>query len=252
MPRSSDHHVVRANRNRNLAVGRHSLLAFAAHDLRLPASAALMAVELADQQMGDGPAALLARGHLALAKQCLREALQLASDLLAMDQATNGLLRFRRASVDVAMLLEDARALTAPLARARHIDVRVRVAHALPPAIGDRGRLLQVLLNLTGNAIKFANRGGRVDLEAWSEGGEMRVSVADNGPGVADEDLAHLFEQYWQGHHIAAYSGAGLGLTIAKCLIEAQGGRIAAGRSRDGGLLVTFAIPIAVQRSAAA
>jgi signal transduction histidine kinase len=164
MPRSSDHHVVRANRNRNLAVGRHSLLAFAAHDLRLPASAALMAVELADQ----------------------------------------------------------------------------------------RGRLLQVLLNLTGNAIKFASRSGRVDIEAWSEGDEVRVSVADNGPGVADEDLAHLFEQYWQGQHIAAYAGAGLGLTIAKCLIEAQGGRIAAGRAREGGLLVTFAIPIAVQRSAAA
>jgi signal transduction histidine kinase len=219
-----------------------------AHDLRQPMSAALMAAELVEGYLDDASAIDLARKHLAMAKRCLRETLQLASDLLAMEQAETGVLRLRRAPVDVAALLRDAAALVAQEARAKRIDVRVRVPRvprALPCPRADRGRLLQVLTNLSANAVKFTQRGGRVTLAATCDGCDVHVSVSDSGPGLSDDELPRVFDSHWQGPSDAAAEGVGLGLTIARSLVEAHGGRITARRSPGGGLAIVFTIPLA-------
>ena len=227
---------------------RLGMLTIVAHDLRQPMSAALTAAELVESYLDDTSAVPLARKHIALAQRCLRETLQLASDLLAMDQAQAGALRLRRAPVDVAALLFDACAFVAHEARARGIDVQVSVPRSVPRPQADRDRLLQVLTNLCANAVKFTGRDGRVVLSATSDRRHVRISVSDTGPGLADEDLPRVFERYWQGPGTAARAGAGLGLTIAKSLVEAHGGRIVAEKGRDGGLVVVFTIPLVAAR----
>jgi signal transduction histidine kinase len=229
---------------------RLNLVAVVAHDLRQPLSAALMAAELAEESLDDAAAAPVARKAIALAKRCVHETLRLASDLLAMEQAEAGVLRLRPAPVDVALLLRDVRSLVSAQAASRQIEVRIHTPRALPHPIADRDRLLQVLMNLCCNAVKFTQIGGSVVLAATCPGGEVHLSVSDTGPGVADHELPHVFEPYWQGAH-AAGRGAGLGLTIARRFVEAHGGGIAAERALGGGLRVVFTIPLAAPLAAA-
>ena len=230
---------------------RLNLVAVVAHDLRQPLSAALMAAEVVEESLDDAAAAPAARTAIALAKRCVQQTLRLAADLLAMEQAEAGMLRLRPAPVDVAQLMRDVRTLVTAQASARQIDVRIHAPRALPRPIADRDRLLQVLMNLCGNAVKFTRVGGSVVLAAACHGSCVHVSVSDTGPGVADHELPHVFEPYWQGAHAAESGGAGLGLTIAKRLVEAHGGRIAAECASGGGLRVGFTIPLAAPRAAA-
>ena len=225
---------------------RLNFLTVVAHDLRQPMSAALLATQLVESYLDDTSAPPLARKHIAMAQRCMRETLQLASDLLAMDQANAGVLRLRRTPLDVGSLLLDAWTLVAQDARARSIDVQVRVPRLLPRPSVDRDRMMQVLTNLCANAVKFTRRDGCIELSASHDDREVRIAVSDTGPGVSDGDLPHVFEQYWQAQRsdVDAGAGAGLGLAIAKSLVEAHGGRITAERAPSGGLTVAFTVPI--------
>lgn len=106
----------------------------------------------------------------------------------------------------------------------------------------DRGRLLQVLANLVGNALKFTPEGGRVMVraEAATEG-FVRFSVSDTGPGIPPEHVAHLFERYWQAR-TSDHRGAGLGLAIVKGIVEAHGGSV--GVTSEPGSGSTFSVTI--------
>src|SRR5690606_29711095 len=93
------------------------------------------------------------------------------------------------------------------------------------PVLADRDRVLQVFSNLLGNAIKFTPEGGTIRVSAESAGREVVFSVEDSGPGIAPEDLGFLFDRFWQAMN-ARRADAGLGLAIAKGIVEAHGGRI--------------------------
>ncbi len=95
-----------------------------------------------------------------------------------------------------------------------------------PPTINiDRDRLLQALGNLVGNAIKFTPQGGRVEVQVTRAGDDIRFEVRDTGPGIPAKQLPHLFDRFWQARHSGRHS-VGLGLAIAKGIVEAHGGRI--------------------------
>jgi signal transduction histidine kinase len=99
------------------------------------------------------------------------------------------------------------------------------VADDLPPVAADRHRVLQVLQNLIGNALKFVATGGAITLSADRQGDFVRVSVADTGVGIAADDLAKVFDRFWRANRSEG-GGAGLGLAVAKGIVEAHGGRI--------------------------
>jgi len=104
----------------------------------------------------------------------------------------------------------------------------------------DRDRILQVLSNLIGNALKFVPReGGVVTLSVGADANRARFSVSDNGPGIPPEHLDHLFERYWKGSN-ASRDGAGLGLFIAKGVVDAHGGEIRVGNNGTHGATVQF------------
>jgi len=106
----------------------------------------------------------------------------------------------------------------------------------------DRGRVLQIFGNLLGNAIKFTPAGGAVVLGAKVSGPDILFSVSDNGPGIAPDELPHVFDRYWQARR-TAHLGNGLGLAIAKALVEAHGGRIWVESVLGHGTTFFFTIP---------
>jgi two-component system, OmpR family, sensor histidine kinase BaeS len=113
--------------------------------------------------------------------------------------------------------------------------------------LGDPQRVEQVIGNLIGNALRYVPTGGRVTVRLAREAGFAWLSVADDGPGVAEEDLAFIFDRFWRGEksRARASGGAGLGLAIARQLVEAQGGKIEAQNLAGGGFEVRFRLPVA-------
>jgi signal transduction histidine kinase len=102
--------------------------------------------------------------------------------------------------------------------------------------------LLQILDNLVGNAVKFTEPGGRITVGAAPRGDEVLFWVADSGPGIAPDDLPHVFDRFWQAQK-GRRSGAGLGMAIAKGLVEAHGGKIWLHSTLGRGTTVFFTMP---------
>jgi signal transduction histidine kinase len=109
----------------------------------------------------------------------------------------------------------------------------------------DRERILQVLSNLIGNARKFARESSTVTLVAWQEADEARFCVADEGPGIAADDLQRIFDRYFQGPHGPTAQGVGLGLSISRGIVEAHGGRIWVESETGRGSRFIFTLPLA-------
>jgi signal transduction histidine kinase len=223
-------------------VERIDLLAVIGHDLRQPLSAALMAIEFVAELLDAELCANTAHSQVGIAQRCMHQAIRMADDLLTMGQAEAGALRLRCSPVDLGSLLEETRALVAAHALAKRVELDVTVGPSLPHPMADHDRLLQVIGNVCGNAVKFTPAGGRVVLSATERGGGVEVSVTDSGPGVREDHLPHLFDPYWRSNGAAA--GAGLGLTIAKWIVDAHGGSIVARTAHPGGLTVAFTIPL--------
>ena len=109
--------------------------------------------------------------------------------------------------------------------------------------MGDRERLRQVLSNLVGNAIKFTPSAGSVRIDTRIEDGYVRFAVTDTGPGIARADQARIFERYWRGAEPKPQSGTGLGLYIAKGIVDAHGGRLWVESAEGRGSTFAFTIP---------
>jgi signal transduction histidine kinase len=114
------------------------------------------------------------------------------------------------------------------LAQESQVRLDLDVPASLPLVIADSDRLAQVLRNLLANALRHAAPGGRVQVGARPEGGRVRVSVVDDGPGIPSADLPHVFDRFWRGDPARGRDsgGSGLGLAITRHLVEAQGGQI--------------------------
>lgn len=124
---------------------------------------------------------------------------------------------------------------------------------ALPTVRADANRIIQVLVNLLGNALQYTPAGGRVSLRARADGPELRVEVRDTGIGISPEDLAHVFERFYRVDKSRSRSGggSGIGLTISRHLIEAHGGRIdALSQGRGQGSTFVFTLPLATPPTA--
>jgi signal transduction histidine kinase len=141
-------------------------------------------------------------------------------------------------------LVQQASEVLRPLALQKYQQLRVEVAPGLPRVSVDRERMLQVLTNLVGNAIKFTPAGGCVTVRARQVDGKVRVSVKDNGPGIPAEDVPHLFERFWRASGVNE-RGTGLGLSIVKRIVEAHGGTIWVETQVGTGSTFFFTLPVA-------
>jgi signal transduction histidine kinase len=118
----------------------------------------------------------------------------------------------------------------------------VRIEPDLPDIEGDAGRLEQVLSNVVGNAIKFTPPGGRIDLACRAAGDGVELAVTDTGPGIPPDHLDKLFDRFWKADP-ASRQGAGLGLAIARGIVEAHDGRITAESRLGHGTTIRVQLP---------
>jgi signal transduction histidine kinase len=168
---------------------------------------------------------------------------RLIQDLLDVKRIEAGGIAVERRPVPAASLLAEAAEMLRPLAAASSIELAVASCEDLPNVAADPHRIQQVLSNLIGNAIKFTPRGGRIVLRADCTSSGVRMAVSDTGPGIPAEQLPHIFGQFWQGSRTDR-RGIGLGLAIAKGIVEAHEGRIWVESSVGRGSTFYFSLPV--------
>jgi signal transduction histidine kinase len=128
-------------------------------------------------------------------------------------------------------------------AREGGVTLVVQVPAGLPLVRADPDRLLQALANLVANALTFAGAGGRITLSAEQGPMEVRLSVRDTGPGIAADDLPHLFDRYWQKRRAGGKRRTGLGLAIVRGIVEAHGGTVDVESTPGVGSEFSFTLP---------
>lgn len=165
------------------------------------------------------------------------------NNILDIAKLEAGMMKFVPEAVQVGDMVEEAIRLFQPAGAQKKIEVSARIQKGVPAAWVDPESLRQVLTNLLSNAMKFTPENGRVVVEvAKQKGGQVMVSVSDNGPGIPKEALPKLFTKFFQVH-VGTVKGTGLGLNICKGMIESQGGRIWASSENDRGATFTFTLP---------
>jgi signal transduction histidine kinase/DNA-binding NarL/FixJ family response regulator len=231
---------------------RERLLAVVAHDLRNPLGAVAMYAEmLAALQPDDGGDAYT-RGALATIHESAVGMQRLVEDLLDATSLRGGALRVHRAERPLGEPFAEAERMLRPLAEAAGVALAVRAegGAAERPGAVDGARLVQLLSNLVGNAVKFTPAGGAVDVRYAADADGLAATVADTGPGIAPDDLPHLFAAFWRGdrrdqRERDGRRGAGLGLWIARAIVEAHGGELRVESSPGRGAAFHFTLPFA-------
>ncbi|HEX4997522.1 MAG TPA: PAS domain S-box protein [Terriglobia bacterium] len=223
---------------------REQVLEIVAHDLRNPLNNILIQCSLLEElrpreeRRNQKPLEIISRAAARMN--------HLIQDLLDVTLVEQGQMRIDRGRLSAAGLVAEAVETQRPLAAASGIELHLDIKGAARDIWGGRDRLLQVFENLIGNAIKFSSAGGRITVGAAFRGQVVEFSVADTGCGIAPENLPHVFNPFWQATASARRFGVGLGLPIAKGIVEAHGGRIWVESALGKGTTFFFTIPEAL------
>ena len=225
---------------RNAIAAREALMGMVAHDLRNPLGAITLKATLL-RQAPLNPEAVCK--HAESIEQIALRMARLIASMLDVATIEAGGFSVERSPCAVDSLLSESRETLGGLAESKQIKFEQSVKQRGLQVLADRERVLQVLSNLLGNAFKFTPPEGRVTLVVERQGSEVCFRVADEGPGIAQEHLAHVFDRFWK-HEGQGNKGTGLGLFIAKGIVEAHGGRIWAESLPAGGAMFSFTLPL--------
>jgi signal transduction histidine kinase len=221
---------------------REELLAIVSHDLRNPLGVIVTCASVLQRTSLDGNEG--ERVHTS-AQTILRSAdrmNRLIADLLDLAQIQAGQLAVEQKPQDVEELLREGVEMLRPLAARKDLKLDAMTSGNLPVHC-DRERVLQILSNLAGNALKFTPDGGSIFIEAQATGREARFSVRDTGEGISEEELPRIFDRFWQAQKTNR-TGIGLGLSIAKGLVEAHGGHLWVESKLGVGTTFFFTLPL--------
>lgn len=218
---------------------RDEVLAFVSHDLRNPLQTIVMAAEVLELPIHEDRKA----AQVQAIKCAARGMSRLIEDLLAVSEAEAGRFPLEREPLLLDALFEEVCGQFDNLARQKRLRLGWRVSPEVPTVEGDRHRLLQVLANLVGNAVKFTPEEGEVLVRAVCLEREVLVSVEDTGVGIPEAEIPRVFTRFWHTGR-ANRGGAGLGLAIAKGIVEAHGGRIRAESAAGAGTRMYFTLPL--------
>jgi signal transduction histidine kinase len=219
---------------------RQRVLEIVAHDLRSPLTAIQIVTDLLDRE---APAIA---PHLQRIRRGVARMEKLLGDLVDSTRIEHGELEVSPRPEPVATMLQETAEQYAPQAQSQEIAFETKDGSDGTLVLCDRARVVQVLGNLIGNAIKFTPPGGRILVRAEPHPDAIWFSVADTGRGIDGPDLPHVFEQYWR----ADDKGTGLGLFIARTIVVAHGGRIWADSKPGAGATFTFTLPLVTAAAA--
>jgi len=220
------------------------ILGMVAHDLRNPLSGILNATEY----VLDDAATLLGESDLKLLQaieSTSRFMLHLIDDIVEISTIESGKLHLDRKPTDILSLIEQILALNRPMAERKQITIDLISPNGLLPLISvDSTKMYRVIDNLLTNAIKVSSPGDNVKVRVHADGELINISVRDQGPGIPTDELETVFEVFEKGRsaNISKERGAGLGLAIAKRIVEAHGGKLLLDSEMGRGSIFTIAL----------
>jgi PAS domain S-box-containing protein len=225
-------------------------VALVSHELRTPLTSIRGYLELLLDEADDFDATH--HDWLAVIDRNSERLLALVEDLLLKAQVNAGKVSLTMSDADLSSIVEHSVTASAPVAAAREIELTSSTP-PLPPVTVDPVRIGQVVDNLVSNALKFTPAGGRVAVRASADAGRARIEVEDSGAGISAEEQERLFERFFRTERAqtAAVPGVGLGLSIAKAIVEAHGGTISCRSAPGRGSTFAIELPLAVRETAA-
>jgi PAS domain S-box-containing protein len=229
------------------AHAREEILHIVSHDLRNSLNAATLHLELLQDTVAEGDRRQAS--PLAGIRRSVNQMQRMVQDLLDAEAMAHGRFGVHAEPTDPERLVRIAIETLRPIARDRSLMLELTCAPGLPRVLADEGRVQQVLANLVGNAVKFSPPRGKIEIGLEpAPAGERSVvvSVRDRGCGIAPDEIPHIFDRYWQGERSRQSGrGAGLGLAIARGIVEAHGGRIWVESHLGKGSTLRFSLPAA-------
>jgi signal transduction histidine kinase len=231
----------------NAKQARDELLAVVSHDLRNYLSTIRMSAEVLSHMLSNQDLPKTTKPLDALRRAACRME-QLIRSLRDATMIETGRLTIHPTKQDVASLLDDSMKTLSPQADARKMRLDLTIAPRLPEVSWDGERIQQVVANLVGNSIKFSNEGDEIRVVAKAVNSAIRISVVDSGVGIAEEQFARVFERQWTGDGEGRKS-TGLGLFIARGIVQAHGGTIGVESKVGVGSTFSFTLPIEARTS---
>ncbi|HSJ59234.1 MAG TPA: HAMP domain-containing sensor histidine kinase [Anaerolineae bacterium] len=222
---------------------RRNLIASVGHDLRTPLASIRAIVEALADGVVDDPE--VEARYLGTARREIQALSLLIDDLFELAQIEAGGLSLELGANSLSDLISDTIESFSELAARQGVELAGSVEPGVDPVRLDARQIGRVLSNLVGNAVRHTPPGGCVEIRATALDGAVRVDVSDTGEGIEPADLPHIFERFYRGEksRSRATGGAGLGLAIARGLVEAHGGAIGVQSTPGGGTVFHFALP---------
>jgi histidine kinase len=223
---------------------RRQLIGDVSHEMRTP----LTAIKGSMEGLMDGILPASCETYLQIYQEADRMA-RLVDDLQELSRVEAGAYKLDLLPLDLSSLVRTVSKRLSSQSESKHISLIFDLAPDLPLILADEDRAVQVLTNLTANALQYTPEGGKVSISAKRVDGDLQVSLRDTGIGIPPEHLAHIFDRFYRvdkSRSRQSGGGSGIGLTIARALVEAHGGRIWAESAGEGqGSTFTFTLPIA-------
>ncbi|HET7810125.1 MAG TPA: hybrid sensor histidine kinase/response regulator [Steroidobacteraceae bacterium] len=230
---------------------REDVLAIVSHDMRTPLSVvATTASMLLNPKYQLSPQQV--RDQYERIKRNVDLMNRMIGDLLDMANLRAGKLSIEPKPMIINEVLRDAVATHEAPAREKGVTLAYDAGTDVMRAQADRARLTQLFHNLIGNAIKFCKSGDRITVVSRTRGGTALIEISDTGPGIAPEDLPHIFDPYYSASRKHEKTGTGLGLYIGKGIVDAHGGQIRCGSQPGVGTTFSITLPLAAEAPAAA
>jgi two-component system phosphate regulon sensor histidine kinase PhoR len=227
---------------RSLQTMRREFVGNVSHELRTPLAAIkAVADTLRDGAINDKE---LARYFLDQINAEVDSMTQMVSELIELSQIETGSARLKLEKTSLNALIGEVISHLSPQAERKPVTISSELQQDLPETEVDPDRIREVATNILHNAIKFTPAGGRIIVSSSSASGELVVSIADNGIGISEADLPHIFERFFKADKSRSETGSGLGLAIAKHIVQAHGGRINVESRLGQGSVFSFSLPL--------
>jgi two-component system phosphate regulon sensor histidine kinase PhoR len=227
---------------RNLQTTRRELIGNISHEFRTPLAGIKAMVETLRSGAVDDKET--AGDFLARIDSEVDRLTQLVAELTELSRIETGKTGLKKEPVDLNQLVDEVIVQLSPQADRRNLSVAREFAADLPSVPADKDRLRQVIANLVHNAIKFTSAGGRITITSRGLEGSVVLGIADTGIGISGEELPRVFERFYKGDRARAGEGTGMGLAIAKHIVEAHGGTIWVESEEGKGSTFSLSLPL--------